>query len=159
MLSRRSTTLRRLCVSVTRSVNATTTPASYKLVGTILNLPGHHTTSPNLKPRTADYLLAARAFSSSAAAATSQVSHQNKDEDVVLLEKFTKAKVALLTLNRPKALNALNDNVITNLLTKLKDLDSDPEIRVIVLTGSEKAFAAGADIKEMNMYYYRSIKI
>lgn len=57
--------------------------------------------------------------------------------------------VGLITLNRPKALNALCAQLIDELGAALDDLDGDPAIRCLVLTGSEKAFAAGADIKEM----------
>lgn len=58
--------------------------------------------------------------------------------------------VCLITLNRPDALNALNMEMLTELGTALKEADSDKKVRCIVLTGSEKAFAAGADIKEMS---------
>ena len=58
-------------------------------------------------------------------------------------------RVAKITLNRPKALNALNSDVIIELNTALEDLERDKNIGAIVITGSEKAFAAGADIKEM----------
>ncbi len=58
-------------------------------------------------------------------------------------------KVAKITLNRPKALNALNSNVISELNIALDDLEADQNIGAIVVTGSDKAFAAGADIKEM----------
>lgn len=57
--------------------------------------------------------------------------------------------VGLVTLNRPKALNALCDDLINELNAELQVLDQDPEVGAIVITGSEKAFAAGADIKEM----------
>ena len=57
--------------------------------------------------------------------------------------------VALLTINRPKAFNALNTDVILQLRAALKQLDEDDRVRAYVLTGNEKAFAAGADIKEM----------
>ena len=56
---------------------------------------------------------------------------------------------ALVTLNRPKALNALCYALFEDLNCALTTLDKDPEVKAIVLTGSEKAFAAGADIKEM----------
>ena len=56
-------------------------------------------------------------------------------------------RVAKITLNRPKALNALNSELIAELNAALDDLEADDAIAVIVLTGSEKAFAAGADIK------------
>jgi len=59
--------------------------------------------------------------------------------------------VAVLTLSRPKALNALNQQVMTEVLAALAMLDQDDAVRVILLTGAgDKAFAAGADIKEMN---------
>jgi enoyl-CoA hydratase len=57
--------------------------------------------------------------------------------------------VALVTLNRPKALNALNSALVAELNEALRLIDADREIGAIVITGSEKAFAAGADIKEM----------
>jgi len=57
--------------------------------------------------------------------------------------------VATIQLNRPKALNALNIELMTELVDCLESLDQDEGIRAIVLTGSERAFAAGADIKEM----------
>ncbi|MFH0411309.1 enoyl-CoA hydratase [Corynebacterium sp. L4756] len=60
-----------------------------------------------------------------------------------------KDKVGLITLNRPKALNALNKDTQTEIIAAASDFDADPNIGAIVLTGSEKAFAAGADIKEM----------
>ncbi|KAF9017532.1 ClpP/crotonase [Hymenopellis radicata] len=57
--------------------------------------------------------------------------------------------VALITLNRPKALNALSSPLFLELNDAMKEADSDNSVGAIVLTGSEKAFAAGADIKEM----------
>ena len=54
-----------------------------------------------------------------------------------------------LTLCRPKALNALCDGLMREMGEALKDFDSDPQVGAIVLTGNEKAFAAGADILEM----------
>jgi len=61
-----------------------------------------------------------------------------------------KENVALVTLNRPKALNALCDELITELVDALQKFDKDDSVGAIVLTGSDKAFAAGADIKEMS---------
>lgn len=58
-------------------------------------------------------------------------------------------RVGLIQINRPKALNALNATVMQELSTALEDFDADPDIGAIVLTGDERAFAAGADIKEM----------
>lgn len=67
--------------------------------------------------------------------------------ETILLEKNN--GVGLITLNRPQALNALNSTLIQDLNLALDDLDRDPTIGCMVITGSEKAFAAGADIKEM----------
>ena len=61
----------------------------------------------------------------------------------------TRGRVTLITLNRPQALNALNAQVLAELLAAMAAFDADPEQGCAVLTGSEKAFAAGADIKEM----------
>jgi len=61
----------------------------------------------------------------------------------------TRDRVGLITLNRPEALNALNDDLIRELGEALDAFDADDGIGAIVLTGSEKAFAAGADIKQM----------
>ncbi|WP_111428844.1 enoyl-CoA hydratase [Rhodobacteraceae bacterium DSL-40] len=58
--------------------------------------------------------------------------------------------VAQIRLNRPEALNALNSQLLDELAAALTDLDANRKVRAIVLTGSEKAFAAGADIKEMS---------
>lgn len=57
--------------------------------------------------------------------------------------------VTLLTLNRPEALNALSPNMLAALCTALEKQAADPQVRVIVITGSERAFAAGADIPTM----------
>jgi enoyl-CoA hydratase len=58
--------------------------------------------------------------------------------------------IALLTINRPKALNALNSEVLSELANVLLDLELDDEVKVVILTGAgEKAFVAGADIAEM----------
>jgi len=66
----------------------------------------------------------------------------------------TRGKVGLITLNRPQALNALNSAVLGELLIATRAFDADDNIGAIVLTGSEKAFAAGADIKEMQTKTY-----
>ncbi|WP_410217135.1 enoyl-CoA hydratase, partial [Paracoccus sp. (in: a-proteobacteria)] len=63
-------------------------------------------------------------------------------------------EVALIRLNRPEALNALNATLLDELSTALADADRNDKVRCIVLTGSEKAFAAGADIKEMSTKSY-----
>ncbi|OHC83319.1 MAG: enoyl-CoA hydratase [Rhodospirillales bacterium RIFCSPLOWO2_12_FULL_67_15] len=61
----------------------------------------------------------------------------------------TRGPVGLITFNRPKALNALNNDLISELAQALDAFEADDSVGAIVLTGSEKAFAAGADIKEM----------
>jgi enoyl-CoA hydratase len=66
----------------------------------------------------------------------------------------TRGKVGLITLNRPKALNALNTQVLGEIVEALAGFDADPAVGAIVVTGSEKAFAAGADIKEMQAKTY-----
>jgi enoyl-CoA hydratase len=69
------------------------------------------------------------------------------DYETILVE--TKGAVTLITLNRPQALNALNGQVLAELIAAFATFDADGAQRCAVLTGSEKAFAAGADIKEM----------
>src|SRR3569623_2124776 len=69
----------------------------------------------------------------------------------------TKEKVALIRLNRPKVLNALNDQVIIELGAALTQFDQDENIGCIVLTGNDKAFAAGADIAAMVDYSYMDV--
>src|SRR3954447_10693261 len=67
--------------------------------------------------------------------------------ETILVE--TRGKVGLVTLNRPQALNALNATLVSELNQALDGFETDPAIGCIVITGSEKAFAGGADIKEM----------
>ncbi|MFP6745635.1 MAG: enoyl-CoA hydratase [Alphaproteobacteria bacterium] len=62
--------------------------------------------------------------------------------------------VALITFNRPKALNALNGQMIGELNQALEGFEADDAVRVMVVTGSERAFAAGADVKEMQAKTY-----
>jgi enoyl-CoA hydratase len=76
-------------------------------------------------------------------------------ESVVLIER--RGRVGLLTLNRPKALNALNDELMDRLGEALVAFDADPDIGAIVITGSEKAFAAGADIGAMKDWTYMDV--
>ena len=68
-----------------------------------------------------------------------------------------KGKVGVVTLNRPKALNALSSPLSRELAKALDDFEADTEIGCIVITGSEKAFAAGADIKEMQPKTYMDV--
>jgi enoyl-CoA hydratase len=67
--------------------------------------------------------------------------------DTILVEQ--RGAVTLITLNRPQALNALNSQMLADLISAFGTFDADSSQRCAVLTGSEKAFAAGADIKEM----------
>lgn len=69
----------------------------------------------------------------------------------------TRGRVGLITLNRPQALNALNSALIADLNVALATFESDTGIGCIVITGSEKAFAAGADIKEMQSKSYMDV--
>ena len=69
----------------------------------------------------------------------------------------TRGRVGLVTLNRPKALNALNAALIVELSAALDAFEADEAIGCIVITGSEKAFAAGADIKEMQSKSYMDV--
>lgn len=72
------------------------------------------------------------------------MSYQN-----ILLE--SEDKIAIITINRPQSLNALNSTTISELSTALGEVEQNPDIRVVILTGSgEKAFVAGADIKEFS---------
>ncbi len=68
-------------------------------------------------------------------------------EKPIIVEQLD--RVVVVTLNRPAARNALNSEIMNALATELAPLDRDPGVGCFVLTGSEKAFAAGADIKEM----------
>jgi enoyl-CoA hydratase len=71
------------------------------------------------------------------------------EEPLVLVERQAEARTALVRLNRPKQLNALNGQVMDALCDALEELDRHEAVRAIVVTGSERAFAAGADIGEM----------
>jgi len=68
----------------------------------------------------------------------------------------TEGRVGMVTLNRPKALNALCAGLMDELIRALNEFDNDPKVGAIVVTGSEKAFAAGADIKEMQHKDFQS---
>ena len=79
---------------------------------------------------------------------------------LVLVER--EPPVAVVLLNRPEALNALSDELMDGLVSALEELDRDESVRAIVLGGSERAFAAGADIGELaevsaiELYYQRA---
>lgn len=69
--------------------------------------------------------------------------------EFILVNPAYEKHIALIQLNRPKEMNALNLQLMTELRDALKDLDENEDVRVIMITGNEKAFAAGADIKQM----------
>jgi enoyl-CoA hydratase len=75
--------------------------------------------------------------------------------ETILVE--TRGRVGLVTLNRPKALNALNDRLMDELGAALLAFDGDEAVGAIVLTGSDKAFAAGADIGAMSAWSYMDV--
>src|SRR6201995_1784459 len=75
--------------------------------------------------------------------------------ETILVEQ--EDRVGIITLNRPKALNALNSQVMDEVTTAAAEFDDDPGIGAIIITGSEKAFAAGADIKEMSSLSFSDV--
>lgn len=83
-------------------------------------------------------------------------------EPLVVAER--EERIATVLLNRPKQLNALSDALMEELLGALTELDRDPAVRAIVLGGSERAFAAGADVEELSrasaieLYYARRVE-
>ena len=79
-------------------------------------------------------------------------------DSLVVVEKLeTPAKVALVKFNRPKVMNALNDALAQELAGVLAALEADPNVHVVVITGNEKAFAAGADIAAMAEWDYATV--
>ena len=74
-----------------------------------------------------------------------------------LITVTTEGRVGIVTLNRPKQLNALNDQLMIELGTALKAFDADDNIGCMIITGSEKAFAAGADIGAMATYSFTDV--
>jgi enoyl-CoA hydratase len=69
----------------------------------------------------------------------------------------TRGRVGLITLNRPKRMNALNDALARELALALRAFDEDPQISVLLITGNDKAFAAGADIGAMAEWSYQKV--
>jgi enoyl-CoA hydratase/carnithine racemase len=93
---------------------------------------------------------------------TSRSASTLKDSyDNILVERRVdsnaNAGVGLITFNRPKALNALSDALFADLIHAARALDSDDQIGCLVLTGSQKAFAAGADISEMGTKEFATV--
>jgi enoyl-CoA hydratase len=86
--------------------------------------------------------------------------HPASKEHTVSYENIlvtTRGRVGLVTLNRPKAMNALNDALMNELGAALRTFDADEGVGAIVITGSEKAFAAGADIGAMKDWSYMDV--
>jgi len=77
------------------------------------------------------------------------------ETDVVTFDQ--QGRVVVATFNRPDALNALNRTVMTTLVDRFEALDGDPSVGCFVVTGNDRAFAAGADIKELQEQRYRSM--
>lgn len=75
------------------------------------------------------------------------------------IKTATEGAVATITIDRPKAMNALNSQVLEDVVAAAEQFDADANIGAIVLTGGEKAFAAGADIKEMQTKTYPAIRV
>src|SRR5690606_3409553 len=82
---------------------------------------------------------------------------QGEGMNAPLVKVEVRGRVGLLTLDRPKALNALSNEVIDELAEAMRGFDADEEIGAMVLTGSEKAFAAGADISAMQGWSYMDV--
>jgi len=74
-----------------------------------------------------------------------------------LIKTDMRGRVAWITLNRPKALNALNDDLVNELFAALQRFDKDEDVGAIVITGNDKAFAAGADIAAMQPWNYMDV--
>jgi enoyl-CoA hydratase len=77
------------------------------------------------------------------------------DFETILLDR--QGRVGIITLHRPKALNALNSQLMREVVAAVEELDKDSEIGAILITGSDRAFAAGADIKEMQPKSYMDV--
>jgi enoyl-CoA hydratase len=71
------------------------------------------------------------------------------DNSYALIKLISEPPIAIIQLNRPQVLNALNLQVMEEVLSALDELEADDETRCVIITGNERAFAAGADIKEM----------
>lgn len=77
------------------------------------------------------------------------------ETSLILIE--TRGRVGIVQINRPKALNALNNELIGELAQAMRSLDANPDIGVIVLAGSPKAFAAGVDIAGMKDWFFHDV--
>ena len=79
--------------------------------------------------------------------------------ETILVDRADDQRIMTITLHRPSALNALNRQMMDELVAAATELDADPGIGCIIITGSERAFAAGADIKEMQTMGYPQVYI
>lgn len=77
------------------------------------------------------------------------------ETSLILIE--TRGRVGIVQINRPKALNALNNELIGELAQAMRSMDANPDISVIVLAGSPKAFAAGVDIADMKDWFFQDV--
>eukprot|EP01101_Sappina_pedata_P004219 TRINITY_DN1755_c0_g1_i1.p1 TRINITY_DN1755_c0_g1~~TRINITY_DN1755_c0_g1_i1.p1 ORF type:complete len:320 (+),score=167.59 TRINITY_DN1755_c0_g1_i1:49-1008(+) len=102
--------------------------------------------SPSSSAAPSPFLAASSILSASTFTTTTSAASETSYE-MILVEK--RDKVGLITLNRPKALNALCKQLCTELVHAVQTFDKDPSVGAIIITGAGKAFAAGADIKEM----------
>ena len=87
----------------------------------------------------------------------STVGNAHEPIENILVE--TKGRVGIIRFNRPQALNALNAALVAELIAAIDAFEADANIGCIVITGSEKAFAAGADIKEMASKIYHDVNM
>ncbi|XP_055341804.1 enoyl-CoA hydratase, mitochondrial-like [Paramacrobiotus metropolitanus] len=90
-------------------------------------------------------------------AASTQAQQEGTFENLIVEVKGDKRNVGLIQLNRPKALNALCSPLMDEINAALERFDADDNIAAVVITGSEKAFAAGADIKEMQNHAFPAV--
>ncbi|KAE8248717.1 hypothetical protein A4X13_0g5501 [Tilletia indica] len=120
-----------------------------------------HTTTntTTTTPRTAHLLFTPRTFSTSSTTnnTPSPSSSPTTTDYKNILVSNPSPRVTLITLNRPKALNALNSELFSEINHAAITADENPNIGAIVITGSDKAFAAGADIKEMKEKVYSEV--
>lgn len=100
-------------------------------------------------PAAAPMVSAIRNFSAAAATPAAAATTSTTKQYIIVEKRGTNGRVGFIQLHRPKALNALCNDLIHEVNQQLAAFDADPSIGCIVITGSEKAFAAGADIKEM----------
>ncbi|CAD6927790.1 unnamed protein product [Tilletia caries] len=139
-----------------RTLLRSTTTAAPSLALSLLPRTPHSQTAPARAPSTR------RTFSTSPPHSNTDTSTPTPTptpttEYQNILVSHPAPRITLITLNRPKALNALNSALFTELNHAAQQADADPSVSAIVITGSDKAFAAGADIKEMKDNLYADV--